>query len=70
MPQLPRDGDIALIDYFTKLKLTNKQLQRINRCQVHLQVFFLSDICTVDGKAIQMCYKSGSQDPYRHSNLE
>jgi hypothetical protein len=57
IPLQPRDGDVALMDYFTQLKLPNKQLQQLNRCRVYLQVFFLSDICTADGKAIQSATK-------------
>ncbi len=57
-------------EYFVSLKLSAKQLRRLNRCRVHLQVLFLSNIASTDGSFIMKCYKKGKRDPYRQSSLD
>ncbi len=46
VPQLPRQHDPALIDYFVMKCIPKKVLKIFNRCRVYLQVIFISD--TVD----------------------
>ncbi len=70
VPSPLRENDIALMDYIVTLNVSNKILKRINRCRVHLQVIFLSDICSADGSFILPCYKQGRQDSYRRSTLD
>jgi hypothetical protein len=49
------------MDFFVRLKLKCKTLKALNRCQVFLQVIWLSDICIADGRSILPEYKSGDR---------
>jgi hypothetical protein len=70
VPKTPRENDITLMDYFVTLKLSLKQLKRLNRCRVYLQVLFLSDISSAARTCILPCYRQGRRDPYRKSLLD
>lgn len=75
VPTPPQKNDITIMDYFVKLNLPLKQLKRLNRCWVHLQVLFLSDISYANESYILPCYKQGNvmligQAPWTgHANL-
>jgi hypothetical protein len=54
IPQPERIGDITIMEELTGSALVNKRdLTDINRCQVYLRVFFLSDIVNVQGDTIE-----------------
>ena len=46
---------------------SNAEISRINLCRLYLQVFFLSDICSGNGKGIMNNYMLGLQSPIRTS---
>lgn len=58
------------MDYLVILKLSAKKLKRLNRCQVHLQVLFLSNISSVDGSIVLPGCKQGRRDTYRKSSVD
>ncbi len=69
-PPLPRQNDIALMDYFVSLHLKPKLLRVLNRCRIYLQVIYLSDVCSADGSHILCPYKHGHRLPARTSALD
>jgi hypothetical protein len=64
---VPRVNDRSLTDFFVSLQLPKRDLQRLNRCRIYLQVIFLSDISNADGRSLTSCYKSGSRCPHQTS---
>ena len=49
---LVREHDIYLMKAFMTLGLKDEYVQRLNYCQLYLQVCTLPDIATADGMAI------------------
>jgi hypothetical protein len=58
------------MDCLVTLKLPTKQLKRLNRSRIYLQVIHISDICSADEKTILNCFKRGDRCPHRHSTLD
>jgi hypothetical protein len=49
---LPRRGDKVIMQELWFCSPTPYELVALNRCRMHLQPYFLSDLCTGDGLAI------------------
>jgi len=47
--KIPRQGDSILMSQFLHHNISIPDLARLNRCRLHLQAYFLSDITTRDG---------------------
>lgn len=63
-----RENDISLMDAVVKAKLfTNAELAKINLCRVYLRVFYLSDICSGNGRGLMHNYKIGYRSEQRIS---
>lgn len=62
---IPRDGDIALIAIYLRLRPHAKDFISWNRVRLFLRAIFLSDITTADGKYIDPLYLHGPVDEYR-----
>ena len=58
--RIQREHDYFLMDMFDT-HYSQSSLKKLNYCRLYLQVERLSDICTNDGKYIQMCYLLGTQ---------
>jgi len=52
LPLPPLGGDLNLMDYFSTKSFTIQALQSINRCRVYLQLLYLSDMASADGKRL------------------
>jgi hypothetical protein len=49
-PQENRKSDLTIMErLISSGRFTGKELQQINYCRIHLQVFFMSDIANVKG---------------------
>lgn len=48
-------------------KFTNHELTQMNLCRLYLRAFFLSDLCSGNGRGIMDNYKSGLRSPHRTS---
>jgi len=57
-PAAPRQNDICIMDVAATM-YTGHLLCQINQCRLFLQVTYLSDISTVDGKRILLAYYNG-----------
>ena len=68
VPTPPRQHDTNLMDFFVTQGTSHKTLKILNRCRVHLQVLFLSDICSADGTTILQECKQGQHPKDRHVN--
>jgi len=51
-PTLNRENDSFPMDHFTNANLTPKELAKLNRVRLHLQIARISEIATADGKHI------------------
>ena len=51
-PTLNRENDSFLMDHFINANLTTKDLAKLNRVRLHLQIARISEIATADGKYI------------------
>lgn len=69
LPILPRKNNHALMDHFMKLGYSASQLATLNRCRIYLQIIFLSDIVSADGRMIIPDCKTGRRVTDRISNL-
>jgi hypothetical protein len=49
---LPRERDALMIDLFIAAGHTGEELRGLNRCRIKLQMLFLSDTMTANGKQI------------------
>jgi hypothetical protein len=62
---LRRVGDKFIINYFHQYGFKGKELLRLNRCRLFLQVMTVADIATADGKFITIEAWHGSFDNTR-----
>ena len=63
-----RDGDISLMDSVIACNLyTIQEIRQINNCRLYLQVLYLSDIASGDGRLIMHHYVMGRTTPARVS---
>ena len=62
-----RTHDTLLIESFIESGYIEDKLRRLNLCRIYLQVVFLSDIATGDGKAITEIAWKGNKDSTRRS---
>ncbi len=69
MPKPPQQHDISIMDFFVQQNTHCSDLRVINRCRIYLQVLFLSDICSADGKSILSECCRGQRPLDRHSSL-
>jgi hypothetical protein len=51
--ELPREQDQVIMEIIFSHSLNPPNIARLNRCRVYLQVLFLSDITTADGKYLE-----------------
>ena len=58
-PIAPRQHDICIMELASTM-YHGKQLYQINQCRIYLQVTYLSDIVSVDGKRILLSYYKGT----------
>ena len=58
LPKAQREHDICIMKAAAQ-HYEGKQLEMINQCRVALQVTFLSDIVSVDGRRVLLAYHSG-----------
>jgi len=58
VPKPVREGDVSIMDIAATM-YDGEDLWRINLCRISLQVFFLSDIASVDGRRILLNYFHG-----------
>jgi hypothetical protein len=66
--RLGRDNDTAIMDCLTASnQFTRGELQDINRCRIHIWVFFLSDITNIQGTLIETWAISGKRQTTRMS---
>jgi len=68
-PNLPREHDRTLMDYFVNKGLQNKTLESINICRLYLQVITLSNVVAANGQTILPSYKAGHRLSSRVSKL-
>lgn len=69
LPSSLEPGDVNLMEYFVSRSFFAKQLASLNRCRVYLQVLFLSDIVSADGKTIISPVLDGHKLVDRRSSL-
>ena len=63
-----RTNDFSLMDTVIDAKIfTNSEIYRINLCRIYLQVFYLSDICSGNGRGVMNNYMDGLFSPIRKS---
>lgn len=66
--EIQRDNDCSLMDaVIISKKFTNNELRRINLCRIYLRVFYLSDICSGNGRGVMHNYVSGLRTQQRRS---
>lgn len=65
LPSLPRENDRPFMDFFIQCRFSVTQLKLLNACRFYLQVIFISDITTTDGKYLLQCSLSGLRDDSR-----
>ena len=46
----PRDGDVFLMQVFSQAGVQGVRLRSLNRCRIHLEAMFLSDLCSANGR--------------------
>ena len=59
--QPQRENDVFLMEYFSTLDYTDRELKLLNYCRLYIQALRLSDIVTTDGTQIQRKYATGNQ---------
>ncbi len=69
VPNLQREGDAMLMDYFISLKYKPKDLHDLNLCRIYMQALSLADITSADGKTIIPDCKLGRRLIDRRSSL-
>ena len=63
-----RENDLSLMDAIVNTnKFSNAELTRINLCRIYLRVFYLSDICSGNGRGVMHNYKIGYRSDQRIS---
>jgi len=68
-PNLLREHDRTLMDYFVNKGLQNKTLESINICRLYLQVITLSNVVAANGQTILLSCKVGHPLSSRVSKL-
>ena len=70
VPKPVREHDACIMDIASEI-YSGEQLRRLNLCHISLQVTFISDILTVDGRRILLNYYNGNAHQYsgRRSRL-
>jgi len=53
VPPLQREKDAHIIDLVTRHPFSTTELKHINQCRLYLQVIYLSDIFTFNGKQLE-----------------
>mmetsp|Transcript_21350 Transcript_21350/g.30549 ORF Transcript_21350/g.30549 Transcript_21350/m.30549 type:complete len:1538 (+) Transcript_21350:1841-6454(+) len=66
-PEPQRQGDGAIMTIFIESGYSGKDLAQLNRCRLYVQVFFISDVATADGKYIDEKYRQRIKNPERVS---
>jgi hypothetical protein len=70
LPPKPSGNDLNIMEYLVSQKFSPKQLIRLNRCRLYLQLLSLSDMVSADGKQIISSVLEGRQLVDRRSSLE
>jgi hypothetical protein len=61
LPSTPREHDIFFMEYLQTLRLSSKQMDLLNQCDMYLQVIMLADIVSAVGTYILPEAKQGNQ---------
>jgi hypothetical protein len=69
LPVRARYNDQTLMTHFMALGFSRQQLGQLNRCRLYIQVIFLSDIVSADGRIIIPDSKEGIRTVDRVSTL-
>jgi hypothetical protein len=69
LPPKPMDNDLNIMEYFISQKFLPKQLIRLNRCRLYLQLLSLSDMVSADGRRIMGSVLAGHKLMDRRSKL-
>jgi len=64
--RLPRERDQLIMEVFLRTGYRSSELALLNRCRMHLQVVFLSDICNSHGMAIENQFWTGKASTDEH----
>ena len=70
MPQLQREGDITIMDMLIPSGHSKEVLEIMNACRLYLQVLYLSDIMTADGKTLPSWVSRPPQNYSSRSRLK
>jgi hypothetical protein len=63
-----RKSDLAIMERLVASgRFSGKELQHINYCRIHLQVFFMSDIANVNGTEVEEWARKGKRQVGRES---
>jgi len=57
-PSVPRENDSTLMTIFIESGYGSYELAQLNRCRLYLQVFFISDIASANGRVIDAGYRT------------
>jgi hypothetical protein len=68
-PYKPKGNDLNIMEFFISQKIPPKQLIRLNRCRLFLQLLSLSDLLSADGKLIMSSALEGKPLIDRRSTL-
>ena len=66
-PEMPRENDSTLMTIFIESGYGNFELAQLNRCRLFLQVFFISDIASANGREIDDGYRTSTGNASRRS---
>ena len=72
IPKPARVNDVAIADAMMKhkSKFSDKEILVIKRCRMYMQVYYLSDITTGNGKQITEAAYKCKRDEFKQSNLK
>jgi hypothetical protein len=69
LPKPPRRNDRAIMDLAMQKNFTAQQLKELNSCQIYMQVFWISDISSANGKHLLPSALKGERNSTRCSTL-
>ena len=69
-PTVQRVGDSTIMDFLINKQVSQDCLQVVNKCRLYLQVIYLSDIISADGKTVMRWAMEPPENINRNSNLK